>query len=231
MSLPRQTRFPSCPSRLGHVGRPCRRAFTLVELLTVIGIVGVLAAILIPTTVAVRESGKRTACLGQMRQLGMGLLAYINNNPRRVGPYSGRDAGNSDPSLWRYKGQLVQLGLLSPYLDFSETAPKTPGIFICPGTPSPRAETVKGSSDLTSYWLNPTFSSEPSRMPNLLDQPNQRVAIADYCAWWNTSLWPDFINHGASGMNVFRIDGSAQWLPSSKTTGLPAWDWSKLDKL
>jgi len=57
-----------------------RSGFTLIELLVVIAIIGVLAGILIPVIGRVRASGNTTRCAANMRQIGLQLMAYANEN-------------------------------------------------------------------------------------------------------------------------------------------------------
>jgi len=61
-----------------------RRAFTLIELLMVIGIVVVLAALLLPTISRTKESGRSAVCLNNLHQIGIGLQLYVQENQNRM---------------------------------------------------------------------------------------------------------------------------------------------------
>ena len=61
-------------------------AFTLVELLVVIGIIALLISVLLPTLGRARESGRRIACLSNLRQIALGVLMYEQSWKRLPGP-------------------------------------------------------------------------------------------------------------------------------------------------
>jgi len=56
-----------------------RRGFTLIELLVVIAIIAILAAILFPVFSRAREQARKTACLSNMKQVGMALMMYVQD--------------------------------------------------------------------------------------------------------------------------------------------------------
>lgn len=73
----------SCKSRV-DLGRTQRRAFTLVELLVVISIIALLAAILFPVFARARENAHRAACQSNCKQIGLAFSQYLQDYDEKL---------------------------------------------------------------------------------------------------------------------------------------------------
>jgi prepilin-type N-terminal cleavage/methylation domain-containing protein len=137
--FPRRTRAGFLPSR---------SAFTLIELLVVIAIIAILAAILFPVFAQARESARKTACLSNTKQLGTGVMMYVQDYDETYpsNSWDGTPVGASDTE-WGAAGANQKVFTrwpltVMPYI-------KNKGVFVCPSDPA------LGKSGWTGYSRDP----------------------------------------------------------------------------
>jgi prepilin-type N-terminal cleavage/methylation domain-containing protein/prepilin-type processing-associated H-X9-DG protein len=151
----------SSPSRTAS-----RSAFTLVELLVVIGIIAVLISILLPTVQQARLQGERAKCMSNLRQIGIQLQTYATNNRGWFIPCGPDIVISTNPEVRKIstlgtnvaphlRWPVVAFGIKVPqtlpydaaaYTDSSDynhfmnvysAKPFTPNVLICPTDPEP----------------------------------------------------------------------------------------------
>lgn len=109
------------------------RAFTLVELLVVIGIIMMLISVLLPAVNRGREMAKQTACLSNLRQRGLAMVAYTHDNQDHLPAPSSYAGEMNDDFVWWEPDRIAQIGRhgFGPYLHLGDT-PFGRAVLLCP---------------------------------------------------------------------------------------------------
>ncbi|MDR1283940.1 MAG: prepilin-type N-terminal cleavage/methylation domain-containing protein [Opitutaceae bacterium] len=127
-------------------------AFTLIELLTVITIIGILAGILIPVVASVRKSARNATCISNLRQLHTAVALYAADNKDNLPTGWLAVAQNSGP--WTYKLTGYMQDGSKNYINASITAIKKgeKSILFCDQNASQLANPATSSASSNYGW-------------------------------------------------------------------------------
>ena len=169
-----------------HSSAP-RRAFTLIEILVVIAIIGILSAILFPVFGRARENGRKTACLSNMKQLGIAFQQYQQDsrgkyplaaNFQAWAPGYGHwvtgtagddqslaapEAANGDFPYNTGKQADVTQGALFPYV-------KSTAVYICPSNRDGKDKRLTYSMNCAVSGLSSSRITSPGDIVLLVDE-------------------------------------------------------------
>jgi len=200
---------------------PCqstRSGFTLIEMLVVIAIIALLAAILTPSVARSLGAAKSVKCTNNLRQVGVAILSYSLANKGTlppagfygVPPYYNRDPRNFQNSLREQLG-LRESSTWSTQPTQSEFAP----MFACPSYAGPRSDKCYGLTEkledvhgntVRPWGLMTNAQGALNPKPVFLDQmPPTAVAIQD-------RDWQGKVSHQRH-RNALRFDFSVAPVP------------------
>jgi prepilin-type N-terminal cleavage/methylation domain-containing protein/prepilin-type processing-associated H-X9-DG protein len=138
--------FPRAPGKCS--GRTSSAAFTLIELLVVIAIIAILAAILFPVFAQAREKARQTACLSNLKQVGMGLMMYAQDYDETLPVYDDNVFDFANPAVYTVRPNFF--GSAIPYI-------KNNQVFGCPSAPDIEAAVPNSTNQAVTPYSRSSY--------------------------------------------------------------------------
>jgi general secretion pathway protein G len=198
-----------------------RRGFTLIEILVVVSIIAFLAAILFPVFTRVREKGRQTSCLSNLRQLGHAMTMYTQDYERY--PHAIDPADRFAAEIWENNPVVngIVLKDVDMLTDVMEPYVKNDQLWRCPsdtGFDSPDSipyqlekEATKPSCFVkygTSYFYRTELMFRNLAEDNL-NEPTKINVLFDAHGEWHGS---NFLGRSDRRYNVLFADGHVKGL-------------------
>lgn len=150
--------------------------FTLIELLVVIAIIAILAAILFPVFTSAKAKGQQSACMSNVRQLGLAYTRYCDDNNGRFCPY----ALINVPGKLFYSSSVHNcywMEMIFPYV-------KNINVFKCPARPLKDTQLTYYwvGYGVNKYWLASPDAGDPGYggiKASVIRTPSKTVFLAD----------------------------------------------------
>ena len=150
------------------------KAFTLVELLVVISIIGLLAGLAVPAINGALKKAKSGACMANLRQIGLALITYATDSESGKFPES-----VGDDATWAKT--------VASYVNTTTKSKKS--IFVCPGSEKP----VQEGSDSTvaiTYGVHSALVDPTKDFPiNSVIRPSDVILAGDVCQDTGNKGW------------------------------------------
>jgi prepilin-type N-terminal cleavage/methylation domain-containing protein/prepilin-type processing-associated H-X9-DG protein len=166
------------------------RAFTLVELLVVIAIIALLVTILLPALTAAREAARTVVCASNLRNVGMAIIYYADDNDNFLPPGFGFEGMQG--TAWEHNNywSVAVSEYINPQQDVyhSDTgAMHCPTERPYPNLPSAATESLnyamaKGLSTVIAFYGDPTNW----RQIDTIEAPSENIAVVDF--WWGRPI-------------------------------------------